>query len=213
MFDKWRARKDFDLSTVDVPREAETGAVVIDKITPMVPFVYDDDGEATVIVRLDNLPADEVTALAEAVRADRCMLLSALRLYSTYPVLIYSLFIFDSPDRPPLSIEGYRDVVLADVQDFVVRLGKAKGRGRVLLHGDDGLLATGRFTLRIPPCITAPLPHETSSRELRMLWLMFSVAAQQRARIPERDRDFGAAVQAHMEREPNLTGSSEPLTK
>lgn len=67
--------------------------------------------------------------------------------------LIYSLFVYDSPDGPPLSFEGYRDVTSADVQDFVVRLGRAKGHGRVLLYGGEplGLLATGRFVLHIPP--------------------------------------------------------------
>lgn len=211
MFEKWRSRKDFDLSRVDVPRWVGAGPVVVEAITPMVPFVYDDDGEPTVIVRLDGLPDDEVAALADAVRADRCVLLAALRLYSTYPVLIYSLFVFDSPDRPPLSVEGYRDVIVADVQDFVVCLGKAKGHGRVLLYGDE-LLATGRFKLAIPPCFTPPLVGTPSWRELRMLWLLFSIAAQQRARIPEQDLDFEAAAATHMARHPNLTLESGVLT-
>jgi hypothetical protein len=212
MFEKWRTRKDFDLSQVDVPRSAGTGPIRVEAIMPLVPFVYDDNGEPTVIVRLSGVPDDEVAALADAVRVDRCVLLAALRLYSTYPVLIYSLFVFDSPSRPPLSVEGYRDVTVADVQDFVVRLGQTRGRGRVRLYNGGGeLLATGRFTLRIPPCITAPLPHETSWRELSMLWSMFTVAARQRARIPEQDLDFKAAAATHMARQPNLTLESDPL--
>lgn len=210
MFEKWRSRKDFDLSRVDVPRREAQGPVLVDTLTPMTPFVYDDDGVPTVIVRLDGLPDDEVADLVDAVRADECVLLAALRLYSSYPVLIYSLFVFDSPDRPPLSIEGYRDIVVADVQDFVVRLGLNKGYGRVRLYGDE-LLATGRFTLRIPPCITAPLPHTPSWRELRMLWMTFTIAAQQRARIPAQDLDFAAAVDTHMARRPNLTLQSDVL--
>lgn len=213
MFEKWRSRKDFDLSTVDVPRRGDEGNVVIEHLTALTPFLIERDGEPTVIVRLEGLPSDEVHALAEAVRADRCMLLAALRLYSTYPVLIYSLFVYDSPDGPPLSLEGYRDVAVADVQDFVVRLGRAKGRGRVLLYGGEplGLLATGRFVVHIPPQFVHPLQEPPSWRELRMLWMLFVVATQQRARIPERDLDFTAAVRTHVAREQNLTVRSEPL--
>lgn len=213
MFEKWRGRKDFDLSRVDVPRLGGAGRVVVEDIAPMTPFLLERDGEPTAVVRLDGLADDEVGALADAVRADRCVLLAALRLYSTYPVLIYSLFVHDTPDGPPLSIEGYRDVTSADVQDFVVRLGHAKGRGRVLLYGGEPLelLATGRFVLHIPPRLVG-LWADTSWRELRMLWLMFGIAARQRARIPERERDFAAAVETHMAREPNLTDRSEPLS-
>ncbi|MEJ3748816.1 hypothetical protein WEI85_36750 [Actinomycetes bacterium KLBMP 9797] len=213
MFEKWRSRKDFDLSTVDVPRRADEEDVVIEHIAAMTPFLIEQDGEPTVIVRLDGLPGDEVDVLAEAVRADRCLLLAALRLYSSYPVLIYSLFVYDSPDGPPLSLEGYRDVTSADVQDFVVRLGRAKGYGRVRLYGGEplGLLATGRFVLHIPPRLVH-LWQEPSRRELRMLWLLFVIATQQRARIPERDLDFAAAVRTHMAREQNLTLRSEPLS-
>jgi hypothetical protein len=213
VFEKWRSRKDFDLSTVDVPRRAGEGDVVVERITPMTPFLIEHDGEPTVIVRLDGLPDDEVHALAEAVRADRCMLLAALRLYSTYPLLIYSLFVYDSPDGSPLSLEGYRDVTSADVQDFVVRLGRAQGRGRVLLYGGEplGLLATGRFVLHVPPQLLHSWQEPSSWRELRMLWMQFVVATQQRARIPERDLDFTAAVRTHMAREQNLTVRSEPL--
>ncbi|SEO49624.1 hypothetical protein [Amycolatopsis saalfeldensis] len=206
MFEKWRSRKDFDLSTADVPREASTGDVVVERIAAMMPFLLEQDGEPTVIVRLEGLPDEEVSALAKAVREDRCLLLAALRLYSTYPVLIYSLFIYDAPGTPPLSIEGYRDVVLADVQDFVVRLGRTNGHGRVRLYGGEpfGLLATGRFVLRIPPRIVVDW-QQPSKLELRALWQLFVIAAQQRARIPEPDRDFAAAVRTHEEREPNLT--------
>lgn len=213
MFEKWRGRKDFDLSRVDVPRFGEAGQVVVEEIAPMTPFLLDKDGTPTVVVRLAGVPGDEAAELADAVRADRCVLLAALRLYSTYPVLIYSLFVHDSPSRPPLSIEGYRDVTVADVQDFVVRLGQAKGRGRVLLYGGEplGLLATGRFVLHIPPQ-PVNLWADTSWRELRMLWLMFAIAAQQRARIPDHERDFAAAVDTHMAREPNLTSRSEPFS-
>lgn len=187
--------------------------MAVEDIAPMTPFLLERDGEATAVVRLDGQADDDVGALADAVRADRCVLLAALRLYSTYPVLIYSLFVHDTPSGPPLSIEGYRDVTSADVQDFVVRLGHAKGRGRVLLYGGEplGLLATGRFVLHIPPRVV-DLWSEPSRRELRMLWLMFGIAAQQRARIPEHERDFAAAVQTHMAREPNLTGRSSPLS-
>ena len=213
MFEKWRSRKDFDLSTVDVPRTVDEGDVVVEHIAAMTPFLTEHNGEPTVIVRLDGLPGDEVHALAEAVRADRCMLLAALRLYSTYPVLVYSLFVYDSPDGPPLSVEGYRDVTSADVQDFVVRLGRAKGRGRVLLYGGEplGLLATGRFVLHIPPRLANLWQEPSSWRELRMLWMLFVVAAQQLARIPVRELDFAAAVRTHMAREQNLTVLSEPL--
>lgn len=212
MFGKWRSRKDFDLSTVDVPRRGNEGDVVVERITAMTPFLIERDGEPTVIVRVDGLPGDEVQALAEAVRADRCMLLAALRLYSTYPVQIYSLFVYDSPDGPPLSIEGYRDVTSADVQDFVVGLGRTKGHGRVLLYGGEplGLLATGRFVLHIPPQLGHP-QQEPSWREMQMLWMLFVIAAQQRARIPERGLDFAAAVRTHMAGEQNLTVESKPL--
>jgi hypothetical protein len=210
MFGKWRRRRDFDLSSVDVPRLAGDGEVIVERLAPMVPFLLDHDGAPTVIVPLDGLPAAEVEALAAAVRANRCVLIAAYRLYSTYPVLIFSLFVYDTPDGPPLSLEGYRDVTSADVQDFVVRLGREEGRGRVLLYGGEPrrLLAEGEFVLRIPPFITPALPHRTSRTELKMLWLIFAIAAQQRARIaPE---DFKAAVDAHMAREPNLTARSDP---
>lgn len=42
--------------------------------------------------------------------------------------------------------------------------------------------------------------------------MLFVVAAQQRARIPERDLDFAAAVRTYMAREQNLTVRSEPLS-
>lgn len=212
MFAKWRRRREFDLSTVDVPRLGGGGDVVVEELAPWTPFLFDDDGEATAIVRPEGLPADEVEALAAAVRADRCVLLVAYRLYPAYPVLIFSLLVHDRPGGPPLSIEGYRDCTSADVQDFVVRLGRMKGRGQVRLYGGEpfGPLATGRFTLRIPP-LAGPGPRRTSWRELRMLWLMFEIMVRQRDRIPARDRDFAAAVAAHMAREPNLTTASEPM--
>jgi hypothetical protein len=210
MFAKRRNRVAVDLPT-GVSRPAGGGEILVEELAPWTPFLL-DDGEATVIVRPEGLPADEVEALARAVRADRCVLLAAYRLYPTYPVLIFSLLVHDRPGSPPLSIEAYRDCTSADVRGFAARLGSGKGRGRVLLYGGEplGPLATGRFTLRIPP-LAGPVPRRTSWRELRMLWLMFEIMVRQRDRIPAACRDFAAAVAAHMAREPNLTAGSEPM--
>jgi hypothetical protein len=212
IFSKWRGGKDFDLSSVDVPRLNAEGDVVVKAIPPMIPFLLELEGKPTVMVRLEGSPESEVAGLVKAVRDDRCLLVAGYKLYSTYPILIFSLFIYDSPNGSPLTLEGYRKVTSADIQDFVVSLGRSGGLGRVLLYGGDRPepIASGQFFLRIPPFIMPTnFPYRTNSRELQMLWLMFSVAAKQRARIPESHLDFDAAVTTHLAREPNMSGSSD----
>jgi hypothetical protein len=212
IFSKWRGGKDFDLASLDVPRLNAEGDIVIEALTPMIPFLLESEGKPTVMVRIEGLAESELAALVKAVRDDRCLLAAGYKLYSTYPVLIFSLFVYDSPDGSSLALEGYRKVTSADVQDFVVSLGRSGGLGRVLLYSGDSpeLVGSGKFSLRIPPFI-APVsfPYRTNSRELQMLWLMFSAVTKQRARIPESRLDFDAAVTTHMAREPNMSGSTE----
>lgn len=176
----------------------------------MSPFLMMRDGEPTAIVRLDKLPESEVADLAKAVRDDRCLLAAGYKLYSTYPILICSVFIYDSPNGS-LTVEGYRDVTSADVQDFVVGLGGSGGQGRVLLYTGDPpvLVSSGKFALRIPPLI-APVsfPCQASRLDLKRLWLMFKIVGQQRSRIPEDCLNFGAAVATHLKREPNMSARS-----
>ena len=177
----------------------------------MTPFLLAYQGSPTVLVRLDGLPDDEVAALAKAVDDDRCLMVTGYKLYSTYPVFIASLFVYDSPDGSPLCLEGYRDIATADVQDFVVGLGRAGGTGNVRLYAGDPpeLIGQGRCTLRIPPFITPTrFPYRPSRTELRTLWLMFTVVAQQLARIPAQRLDFMAAAQTHMAQTQNMTSRS-----
>lgn len=211
IFSRWRRGKDFDLSRVAVPRDEPGGDVVVESLAPMVPFLMDDGGTPTVLVRLDDTPESEVAGLAAAVDAGRCVLVAGYKLYSTYPILIFCLFIHDSPTGPPLRLEGYRDIVLADVQDFVVALGRTGGRGTVRLYAGDSPapVAQGRFAVRIPPFFTpTQFPHRTDPKDLRLLWLMFSVVARQRARIPASELDFHAAADTHMARTENMTSRS-----
>jgi hypothetical protein len=212
IFSKWRGGKDFDLASLDVPRLNAEGDIVVEALTPMVPFLVEFEGMPTVMVRLEGLTESEVARVVEAVRDDRCLLAAGYKLYSTYPILIYSLFVYDSPDGSSLALEGYRKVTSADVQDFVVSLGRNGGLGCVLLYSGDRreLVGSGKFSLHIPPFITpTSFPYRTNSEELRMLWLMFSLASKQRARIPESRLDFDAAVTTHMAREPNMSSSTE----
>jgi hypothetical protein len=207
MFSKWRRGKYFDLGSLGIPRHGGEGTLVIEYVTPMSPFLMSLEGEPTVVVRLDALPETEVAALAEAVRDDRCLLAAGYKLYTTYPILIFSVFIYDSPNGP-MAVEGYRSVTSADVQNFVVGLGGSSGQGRLLLYAGDPerLVASGQFALAIPPYI-APVrfPHQTSRLDLKRLWLMFKVAGQQRELIPEGQLDFDAAVTTHLDREPNMS--------
>lgn len=151
MFSRWRRGRDFDLPSLRIPRLHGEGTFTIEGVRPMSPFLMMRDGEPTAIVRLDKLPESEVADLAKAVRDDRCLLAAGYKLYSTYPILICSVFIYDSPNGS-LTVEGYRDVTSADVQDFVVGLGGSGGQGRVLLYTGDPpvLVSSGKFALRIP---------------------------------------------------------------
>lgn len=211
IFANWRHRKDFDLTAVQVPRLHREGPVVVEHLATMSPFLMEHESEPTVILRLEGLPGPEVAGLAEAVKNDRCLLVVGFKLYSTYPVLIFSTFIYDSL-TDPLTVDGYRDVTSADVQDFVVSLGRNGGQGRLLLYDGDPpeLIGSGRFALQIPPFfVPTKFPAQPSGTGLRMLWMIFQVVAQQRARIPEDRLDFKAAVATHMAREPNLSNRSE----
>lgn len=203
LFSSWRDRKDFDLARIRVPRLHGTGDIIIEDIQPMSPFLMEYEGTPTILIRIDEDPNSEVGEIARAVKDRHCLLAAGYKLYSTYPILIYSLFIYDSPTRPPLTLEGYRDVVSSDVQDFVVSLGRSGGEGYVHLYSGDPLdrLGRGKFTLRLPPFI-APVtfPHQTSRLDLKSFWLEFCVVAQQRARIPEGSLDFKAAVATHVAR-------------
>lgn len=208
---RWRDGKDFDLTRVRVPRRQGDGAVIVEDIAPMSPFLLEFEGKPTVLIRLDGLPEDEVAGLAKAASDDHCILAVGYKLYSTYPILISSLFIYDSSSRPPLTLEGYRDITSADVQDFVVSLGHSGGRGRVRLYEGDPpkLISHGQFALRIPPFIVpTTFPYHTRRRELQILWRMFKVVAIQRARIPQDRLDFKAAAETHMSRTQNMTGRS-----
>lgn len=211
IFSKWRGGKDFDLASLDVPRLNADGDIVVEALMPMIPFLLEFEGEPTVMVRLEGLAESEVAGVVKAVRDDRCLLAAGYKLYSTYPVLIFSLFIYDSPDGSSLALEGYRKVTSADVQDFVVSLDRSGGVGRVLLYSGDSaeVVGSGKFFLRIPPFITpVSFPYRTNSTELQMLWMMFSVVTKQRARIPENRLDFDAAVTTHLARERNMSSST-----
>lgn len=208
VFSRWRDGRDFDLARLGVPRLFHGGAVVVEELAPMSPFLLEHEGRPTVLVRLDECPE----AVVKAVEDGHCLLAAGWKLYSTYPLLIFSLFIYESPDRAPLTVEGYRRVTSGDVQDFVVSLGRSRGQGRVLLYSGDppDLVGDGRFALRIPPFFSPPdLPYQTSRENLQILWLMFKIVARQHARIPEDQRDFAAAVKTHMKREPTMSSRSQ----
>jgi hypothetical protein len=211
LFSRWRHGKDFDVPSLRIPRLYGEGAVTIEDVRPLSPFMMMLDGEPTAIVRLDGLPEAEVAGLAKAVRDDRCLLAAGYKLYSTYPILIFSVFIYDDSPNGSFTVEGYRDVASADIQDFVAGLGGSGGRGRVLLYTGDppGLVGSGKFALRIPPLI-APVgfPCQVSRRDLKRLWLMFRIVGQQRSRIPEEDLNFRAAIATHLKREPNMSARS-----
>lgn len=208
---RWRDGKDFDLTRLRVPRRGSEGAVIVEKLAPMSPFLLAQDGMPTALVRLAGIPEDEVAGLAKAVDDDRCLLVAGWKSYSTYPIFIASLFMYDSPGAP-LTSEGYRDITTADVQDFIVGLGHTGGFGQARLYAGDPpeLVAQGRFALRLPPFIVpTKFPYQPERIDLETLWLMFKVCAKLRARIPEETLDFKAAVDTHLARTGNISARSD----
>ncbi|MGI5213970.1 hypothetical protein [Plantactinospora sp. CA-290183] len=167
------------------------------RLEPMIPFVLASEEGPTVLVRLDGLPAAEVADLARAVEEGHCLLTASYRSYPTFPVLTMTLAVYDSAD--PFQFEGFRDVTLADVQDFVVELCRHGGRGKVFLYAgpDARQVAAGPFALRLPPFREVRFPHRTSDRDVQQLWKLLGLASTWLRQIPPQRRDFAAAARAH----------------
>lgn len=213
---------DFDLATIDLPRVEVTPEVsvvaermtvrtysacdeyIAPSIAPMTPFVLTVENEPTMLVKLAGMSRAEGAELARAVAADDSLAVAAYRSLPTYPVFILALFVYDAPSDP-MRFEGYRDVTTVDVQDFVVALGRKAGRGQVRLYSESAeLLAVGRFALRMPPFQQVRFPYTTTPNELHELWQLLQLSAGWYNSLPAARRDFGMAVEAHMDNEPPL---------
>jgi hypothetical protein len=217
-----RGRDEFDLASLRLPRlevKPEIG-VVADRTTvrmlttcdgdiaptmaPMSPFVLAVQDEPTILVKLAGLSAAEAAELSRAVRAGGCLAVAAYRSYPTFPMFVLALFVYDSLEDP-MRFEGYRDITTADVQDFLVALDRTGGRGQVRLYGESAeLLATGPFALRLPPFGRVTFPYRTTGRDLHGLWQACKAAAAWLHQIPESRRNFAAAVNEHVSKEPPL---------
>jgi hypothetical protein len=213
---------DFDLGALRLPRngtgvpdiEVTSGTMTVETyyscddmartLVPMTPFLLSVQGEPTILVKLEGTSPAEAVALARAVEAGECLAVPAYRSYPMYPVFIVSLMVYDVPGDP-MRFEGYRDVATADVQDFVMALGRSDGSGQVRLYDDAAeLVAVGRFGLRIPPFQAPGFPYRVKPAELGQLWEIFDLAAGWYHQVPPERRDFSAAVRQHISTEPVL---------
>jgi hypothetical protein len=173
------------------------------QIAPMNPFLtLGPDGGPVALVRLEGLDEADVSTLTAAVRAGHSQLVPRYRSMPTYPVLALALAVYDRPDADAFVFEGFRDITTADVQRFLTALGKpdggSGGTGTVYLYAPSpvgaDLLASGDFTVRLPPRPERWQAHTTSAEELRQLWQVVVLGSIWLRDLPESKRDFGTAV-------------------
>ncbi|MFF0744990.1 hypothetical protein ACFYVL_31775 [Streptomyces sp. NPDC004111] len=205
-----RHHRDYDLDALPLPHPGPlyadlSGAIPADSVTPLVPFYAADEQGPLAVVRMDAPSVDELSAVKDAVDQGRCLLVSDLNSYPTYPIMTFSLFLYDRPEGP-LRLEGFPDVALADIQHFVAAVGRHGGHGRVMLYSGypAEYVTTGWFTLKLPPFRDVLFPHEVNAEHLQRFWAMYRHAVDLRGRIPEEHRDHTQAVATHMETEPPL---------
>ncbi len=173
-------------------------------MVPMSPFVLDVQGTPTILVKLAGLSAREAGELARAVEAGDSLAVAAAFSYPTYPVLVLSLFVYDTYDDP-LRFEGFRDITTADVQDFAAGLDRTGGEGKVRLYDESaGLLAVGRFGLRMPPFSRTKFPYRSTAKDLNGFWQVLRDCAAWYHRVPAAGLDFNTAVDTHLATVPPL---------
>jgi hypothetical protein len=215
-----------DLARIDLPREGSTmenehnkskrtmvkhfdyGPIKIDgkyqedvalKQPFNIPWVGSMNGEAIVVLRLEDLSRREALHMKHAVTNNMVLLVPVFIRCPTFPVLSLRFSIYDNP-TDPLTVEGPRNIVKAEVQNFLQAV-LSNGGGNFYLYAGVNAepIGGGTFSLRMPPFYGPGYPYKTQPGDLRYFWLMLNLAAKHLESIPVAARDFETAENFYRE--------------
>jgi hypothetical protein len=165
---------------------------------PNSPLFFSWEGRATAIVRLDAMSHQQVHQLQAAIKQGKILLTLVLALCPTFPVLGLR-FIIDPANSDGITIEGPRDIRLADVQTFLnLMLDARQGDIHIYWGADAEFGVIGRFVL----CMNLPqatLPYKPTNTDVEILWGLLQRASTHLNTIPGERQDFTVAVQYYLD--------------
>ena len=157
-------------------------------------FVTAMNGRAQAIVRLDDLSSSDLQQVRTTVQENKILLIVVLANCPTCSVLGLRFAIYDNLTSP-IVVEAPRDIRTADVQDFLSAI-LENGTGEFHLYTGYRAepVASGIFSLRMPPFRRPEFPYKTTNNDLTGFWQLLIEANKHLKEIPVNRQDFEAAI-------------------